>query len=144
MTSTNDEALIRAEVDARVRAIRDKNVDAVLAGYSPEVVTFDVVVPLRYAGLSSVRTRLSNWFASFKSSLDYEISDLKIAIAGDVAFDHHLTRVHGVNQGGHVIDMWFRETVGYRKTGGAWRVTHQHSSVPIDMENGRGRMDLKP
>ena len=144
MPFTEDEVLIRAAIDARVRAVRAKDVDEVLAGYAPGVVTFDLVTPLRSDGEGSVRKRLSDWFASFNATIDYEVSALNIAVSGDVAFDHHLTRVHGVNKSGQVIDMWFRETVGYRKVDGAWKVTHQHSSVPMDMENGRARIDLKP
>ncbi|MGD0675103.1 MAG: nuclear transport factor 2 family protein [Polyangiaceae bacterium] len=144
MTSTDDESLIRAAIEARVLAVRDKNVDAVLAGYVPEVVTFDVVTPLQHEGRAAVRKRLSDWFSSFESAIDYDIVDLAVAVAGDVAFDHHLTKVHAVRRGGQVIAMWFRETIGYRKVDGAWKVTHQHSSVPIDMESGKGRMDLAP
>jgi hypothetical protein len=40
--------------------------------------------------------------------------------------------------------MWFRETMSYRRTNGRWLVTHQHSSVPLDMKTMQGRMDLKP
>ena len=40
--------------------------------------------------------------------------------------------------------MWFRETVGYRKIAGRWKVTHQHSSVPFDMTSGKPLLDLRP
>jgi uncharacterized protein (TIGR02246 family) len=144
MASTDDEASVRAVIDARVRAVRAKNVDGVLASYAPDVVTFDLVTPLRSGGDGSVRKRLSDWFASFTSTIDYSLSELAIVVAGDVAFDHHLTRVHGTSQSGQVIAMWFRETVGYRKIDGAWKVTHQHSSVPMDTASGKARTDLEP
>ena len=70
--------------------------------------------------------------------------DAQVQVAGDVAFDHHLTHVRGTSQSGQLVDMWFRETVGYRRVGGRWQVTHQHSSVPFDMANGRAMVDLKP
>ena len=37
-----------------------------------------------------------------------------------------------------------RVTVGYRKTGGKWLVTHEHVSMPIDMKTGKAPTDLKP
>jgi ketosteroid isomerase-like protein len=40
--------------------------------------------------------------------------------------------------------MWFRETVGYRRMGARWKVTHQHSSVPFDMVTGKPLLDLRP
>jgi len=110
----------------------------------PEVLAFDVVPPLQNNGSAAIRKRLTDWFASFKTALDYDFSELRVAVAGDVAFDHHLTKIRGVNHAGQTIDIWFRETVCYRKISGAWKITHQHSSVPIDVENGKGRMDLKP
>jgi PhnB protein len=40
--------------------------------------------------------------------------------------------------------MWFRETIGYQRIGGTWKVTHQHSSVPLDMNSTQARLDLQP
>jgi uncharacterized protein (TIGR02246 family) len=147
MISTNvvsDEAQILAGIADRVQAIRSKDVDRLMANYAPDVATFDIVTPLRNIGSGPVRKRVVDWFSSFRTPIEYEIQNVSLAISGDVAFDHHLTNVHGTSQTGQTIDMWFRETVGYRKVEGRWRITHQHSSVPIDMENGRGRVDLRP
>jgi len=141
---TQAEAEIRAQIAARARAVRDRDVEALLAHYSPEVATFDLVAPLRNLGAAAVRKRVSEWFASFRAAIDYEIRDANISVAGDVAFDHHLTHVRGNSQSGGAIDMWFRETVGYRRMGGRWLVTHQHSSVPLDMTGGRALVDLRP
>ena len=69
---------------------------------------------------------------------------MSLSVADDVAFDHHFTHVRGTSRSGDAIDMWFRETVGYRKIDGAWRVTHQHSSVPFDMTDGKAMFGLKP
>jgi ketosteroid isomerase-like protein len=138
------EAEIRAEIAGRVRAICEKNVEGLLAHYAPEVATFDLVAPLQNLGAAAVRKRVSEWFASFRTAIDYEIRDANISTAGDVAFDHHLTHVRGTNQSGDSIDMWFRETVGYRRMGGRWLATHQHSSVPLDMNGGRALLDLRP
>ena len=138
------ETEIRAAIADRVRAVREKNVEGLLAHYVPEVATFDLVAPLRNLGAAAVRNRVSEWFASFRTAIDYEIRDANVSTAGDVAFDHHLTHVRGTSQSGDSIDMWFRETVGYRRMGGRWLVTHQHSSVPLDMNGGRGLLDLQP
>jgi ketosteroid isomerase-like protein len=141
---TPDETLLRAEIEGRADATRAKDVEGVLDKYASDVVAFDVIAPLQNDGPAALRKRLIAWLASFKSVLEYDFAELSLAVAGDVAFDHHLTKVHGVNQSGQTIDMWFRETVCYRRIGGKWKITHQHSSVPIDLETGKGRMDLKP
>src|SRR5262249_19095659 len=37
-------------------------------------------------------------------------------------------------QGGEHRDIWFRATMGLRKTGGRWLIVHDHSSVPFYMD----------
>jgi uncharacterized protein (TIGR02246 family) len=139
-----DSAEIRAGIEARVKAVRAKDVEALMTSYAPEVVTFDIVAPLSNETSEAVRRRVTDWFSSFQSSIDYEIRDVNLSVDGDVAFDHHFTRVRGTNRSGAKIDMWFRETVGYRKIDGRWMITHQHSSVPFDMASGKPLLDLEP
>jgi ketosteroid isomerase-like protein len=40
--------------------------------------------------------------------------------------------------------MWWRTTVCFRKLDGKWMVTHEHNSVPFDVESGKASLDLKP
>ena len=141
---TSDAAAIRAGIDDRVRAVRAKDVETLMAWYAPDVVAFDLVAPLAHRGAGGVRKRVAEWFASFRTAIDYEVRDVDLFLAGDVAFDHHLTHVRGTSASGAAIDMWFRETVGYRKLDGRWMVTHQHSSVPFDMATGKPLLELHP
>ncbi|MFY9570945.1 MAG: nuclear transport factor 2 family protein, partial [Blastocatellia bacterium] len=62
----------------------------------------------------------------------------------DVAFSHSLNRVKGTKTDGGDLEMWWRATVCYRKLGGKWIVTHEHSSVPFDVNTGKASLDLKP
>ena len=42
-------------------------------------------------------------------------------------------------------DLWFRATLGLRKTGGTWKITHEHNSTPFYMDgSGRAANDLRP
>lgn len=140
---TDQENAIRASIDARVHAIRTKDADALLRGYAPDVLTFDLLTPLTNAGIAAVRRRVEAWFASFQSPIHYELRDLQLQVDGGLACDHHLVFVGGRTGGGEV-SMWFRETIFYGSRDGRWLVTHQHSSVPIDMPDGRARFDLQP
>ena len=40
--------------------------------------------------------------------------------------------------------MWLRTTTCYRKVGGEWLVTHEHNSVPFDVETGKASLALQP
>ena len=69
---------------------------------------------------------------------------MSIAAGDDVAFCHSLNRVIGTKVDGNKIDMWWRATVCLHKVGGKWIVTHEHQSVPFNVESGRPSLDLKP
>jgi ketosteroid isomerase-like protein len=140
----NDESAIRVSIEARARAIRARDVDALVAFYAPDVKTFDLVTPLASDGIEALRCRVTEWFSSFTSPIEYRVRKIELFVAGDVAFEHHLVHVEGWNKLGRHIRMWFRESVGYKKMDGVWRVVHQHSSVPMDMETGMAQTDLHP
>lgn len=61
-----------------------------------------------------------------------------------MAFGHSLDHVSATTTAGGKLDMWWRETACYRKFDGRWLITHQHSSVPFDVESGKASLDLKP
>jgi uncharacterized protein (TIGR02246 family) len=139
-----DEAEIRSLVNGWVEALRTKDVDALMSTYAPEVVSFDVVNPLRRIGSDAARRRAEEWFATFEGPIGYEVRDLDVSTAGDVAFSHHLYRVSGALKDGRKLGMWVRATMGYRKVEGSWLVTHAHNSVPLDAESGQASLDLEP
>ncbi|HEY0254785.1 MAG TPA: SgcJ/EcaC family oxidoreductase [Kofleriaceae bacterium] len=138
------ESELRDLIDNRVRAIRAKDLEGALSGYAEDVVTFDLVTPLANRGKAAVRKRLEDWLGSFESALDYELRDIALVVKDDIAFDHHFTHVHGTNKQGQMIEMWFRETNGYRRTDNRWLCVHQHSSAPMDMKTMKAVLDLKP
>jgi uncharacterized protein (TIGR02246 family) len=143
-SKTSDEAQIRAAIDAWATAVRAKDVDGAMAGYAPDVLTFDVVSPLRYFGRDAGRKRTEEWFSSWQGPINCEIRDLSIATGDDVAFSHHLSRFSGTKTDGGKIDMWVRATLCFRKIDSKWMVTHQHLSVPFDPESGQVALNLKP
>ena len=141
---TAEHVAIRHMVEERVNAVRSKNAAALLASYAPDVLTFDLVEPLANRGAGALAARVEQWFGSYEGAIGYDVRDVMLHVAGDVAFGTQFTHVRGKLAGGPEVDMWFRETVGYRKIEGRWKVVHQHSSVPIDKKDGRARVDLQP
>jgi uncharacterized protein (TIGR02246 family) len=138
------EAEIRELVDRWAQGIRAKDVDVVVANYAADIVTFDIVPPLRSSGTDAQRNALAAWFATWRGPIGYDIRELTITAGDDVAFSASLNRISGTKTDGEKVDVWVRVTAGYRKVGGRWMVTHEHVSVPFDMENGQALVDLKP
>jgi uncharacterized protein (TIGR02246 family) len=137
-------AQIRRLIDDRIKAVRRKDVDALVSHYAPDVLSFDVVNPLQSTGSDAIRKRLEEWFPSFQGSIDFEIRDLTITGSEDVAFCHGLSNVNGTRIDGGKINMWYRTTICYRKMDGKWTVTHEHDSVPFNVESGKASLDLRP
>jgi uncharacterized protein (TIGR02246 family) len=143
-SKANNEAQIREVIENRIKAARIKDINKVMSNYAPDVLSFDVVNPLQYLGSDAVRKRLEEWFSSFKGPIGHEIRNLSINAGDDVAFSHGLNRVSATKTDGGKLDMWWRATVCYRKIDGKWMVTHEHASVPFDVETGKASLDLKP
>src|SRR4051812_4323375 len=96
------EAELRALIDERVRAIRAKDVDAVLAVYAPDVLVFDLIDPLRHTGRESVGKRLEGWLSQFREGpIGYELRDLQLTVGGDAAFSHCLSHVDATTTDGN-------------------------------------------
>jgi uncharacterized protein (TIGR02246 family) len=137
-------AQIRALVERRVRAIRTKDIEGVVALYARDAVLYDLVAPLRHRGADAVRRRFGEWSSGFDGGIDYEVAELAIAAGGDVAFSSSLEHVHARHKAGHTIDMWIRVTAGYRQVDGGWRIVHEHVSVPFDMQTMHAALDARP
>ena len=143
MTTTN-EAEIRGLIDDWVKALRARDIDALVSNYAPDVVSFDVVNPLQRKGVDAVRKRAEEWISSWQGPINSEIRELSITADDDVAFSHHLSRFSGTKKGGGEIDMWIRATLCFGKVDGKWMVTHEHVSVPFDPQSGQVFLDLEP
>jgi ketosteroid isomerase-like protein len=143
-TSTTEEAEIRRRIESWTNALRAKDVDALMSHYVEDILVFDLAPPLQYKGFAAYRQNWSDWFPSFQGPVGYEIRELDITTAGDVAFCHSLNRISGTRTSGENSNTWVRATVCLRKISGTWMIAHEHFSVPINMETLRGVLDLTP
>jgi PhnB protein len=142
-SKANDEPQIRALIEAWAQAVRAKDVDGALSHSAADIVIFDLAPPLMSTGPDA--DGLQAWFSTWQGPLGYEIHDLSITAGDDVAFCHCLTRLSGTKVDGEQIDVWFRQTLCFRKIAGAWKTAHQHESVPFYMDGSyRAAVDLKP
>jgi ketosteroid isomerase-like protein len=142
--TTSNEALIRAQIESWIQAVRSRDAAGMTAGFAQDALLFDVLDPLSYRGLNNVRTRAQQWVSSFRDPLNYEVSDLQISAGEDVAFCHSLNHVRGLTQDGREIDMWWRATICFVRDGERWVVKHEHHSVPFNPQTGKASIDLKP
>jgi len=142
--SDMETAEIRQLVEHRSAAIRSRDFERSTSMMAADYVLFDVVDPLQSKGAGAARNRAKEWFATFQGSIGYEIQGLQISAANGVGFSHGLNHVSGTKLDGNRLDMWWRATVCYRKLDGRWQITHEHNSVPFDVNNGKASLNLEP
>jgi ketosteroid isomerase-like protein len=142
MASTESE--VRALLENQSAAMRAKDIDRLMSVYSPDIIYFDVVPPLQFAGTAALRSRFLQWFDGWKSSIELEIRDLHIVASGDVAVAHWFSRATGTLRNGHDVGSWVRVTSCCQRSSHPWLITHEHVSWPVDVQSGSAVMDLIP
>ena len=148
MTAPNsevrDEAQIRQLLEQWTQALHAKDLNTLMSYYAPDILTFDILPPLHYQGIEAYRKNFEAWFAAVQGPIAYETRDLRLTMGEDVAFCHSLNRVRSTRTSGETTETWMRVTVGFRKMQGTWRITHEHVSVPCDMETSQALLHLQP
>ena len=139
-----DESDIRRRIDEHVEAIRAMDLEAVMAIYTPDIVSFDLDPPLRYVGAEAKSKRWREVFAMYQRPLGYEIRDLAIMVRDDLGFGHSLNRISGTLKNGNTTAFWLRWTMCFRKLGDQWFIAHEQVSVPVDPRSGTASLNLKP
>jgi uncharacterized protein (TIGR02246 family) len=128
--ATTDEAAIRDLVENWARAVRSKNLDAILANHSPGMLMFDVPPPIQSKGIEAYRKTWDLFFSWSQDSAVFDISEMNVTAGNDVAFVTALMRCAGTEANGNKTELEFRLTIGLRKIDGHWIVMHEHHSIP--------------
>jgi ketosteroid isomerase-like protein len=127
--STVDD-ILRDRIGEIAQAIRQKDVDRLMAFYAPDVTAFDVRPPLHTRGARGYRQNFERWFAAFEGPLGFEFKDLRVAPGESTAFCHYLALVYGSRADGRSSGYWVRGTTCFERRDGQWLVTHEHISMP--------------
>jgi len=141
---SDDESRIRIMMDEWVEALKSKDINRVMAGYSKDLVSFDIMPPLRVKGLESYRKNYEEWFKSCKGPIQCEPQDVEISASENLACAYCLNHMAFTTNEGEKMDMWIRWSSVLKKLDGQWLITHEHVSVPIDMETDKALWNLKP
>jgi ketosteroid isomerase-like protein len=138
------ETLVRQRVEDWVTAFRAKDVDRIMSCYAPDIISFDIGPPLRYAGADAKRRAWRDAFAAYDGAIAYEVRELNVTTCDELAVAHSLNHVSGTLASGHVAGMWLRWTACFRRLDGVWLITHDHVSIPADLEHGSAAVHLTP
>jgi ketosteroid isomerase-like protein len=111
-------------IESWAKAVRDVDIEGILARHTDDIVMFDVPPPLQWRGKEAYR---KTWELFFKYSSggegSFDLRELEITAGDSVAFAHALLDVAGSTA---------RLTIGLRKVGGDWLIAHEHHSYPSE------------
>lgn len=128
------------------QAIRAGHLEDIMSFYSPDVVAFDMMPPLRFHGIEGYqKTAWKECFTDvFSFPIQYDWKEQELTLRDDVAIFHGLIHMSGeFKESGKTNEAWLRNTTVLMKEGERWFIVHEHNSAPCDF-NGRVMMNLPP
>jgi uncharacterized protein (TIGR02246 family) len=144
-TTTRDTAAtaeIRALIQRCTQAFTDKDVDAVMACHTEDVVCFDCHSQFEARGAAQMRAFLEACMPHMHGPIVHDLEELSIAADRDVAFSHHHLRTSCRDAQGGEHGGWLRVTLGLRRVDGRWLASHAHISAPFDPMTSRTMFGL--
>ena len=124
-----DEQQIRDLIERWATAVHAGEMATVLADHAPGIVMFDVPPPEQgVRGIDAYRETWPGFFEWQRAGAVFEIESLDVTAGADVAFAFALLRCGTPEQFERNPEQRLRLTIGLRKAGGRWTVTHEHHS----------------
>jgi uncharacterized protein (TIGR02246 family) len=128
----NDVTQIRELIERWADAVHAGDLETVVTDHSDEIVMFDVPPPDRgVRGIDAYRETWPPFFEWQRRGASFEIEELDVTAGEDVAFAHALLRCGTPEELERDPENRLRLTIGLRKQGGRWVVTHEHHSFPL-------------
>ena len=125
----SDEDAIRELIVRWADAVHEGDLETVLHDHDPDIVMFDVTPPYNGArGIDAYRESWPPFFEWQRQGAAFEIVELDVTTGADVAFAHALLRCGTPAELERDPEQRLRLTIGLRKTGDRWVVTHEHHS----------------
>lgn len=128
--TSEDELAVRNTIESWAAAVRCKDYEGILRNHASDVVMFDVPPPFQIKGIEAYKKSWDLFFSWSKEPIPFEVTEMKITAGTDVAFAVATMRCAEPGINGEPKKLDFRLTIGLRKIGGQWTITHEHHSVP--------------
>ena len=131
MASAN-EAEILALIQRWAAAVRAEDRAAIREDHDPDILMFDVPLPLQLRGLDAYMATWDLFYSASEKPVSFDFHDVEITAGSDVAFATAIGSCVNIAPDGRRENLRFRLTMGLRKIEGRWRVTHEHHSLPAE------------
>jgi uncharacterized protein (TIGR02246 family) len=126
-------------LDTYKAAVNAKDVDTFVSVYDQDVVVFDMWGEWSYKGVEAWRRMVIDWFGSLGSErVIVELNDVQVITEHSIAIIHAFVTFKGISAEGEALRaMQNRFTWVLKNREGVWKILHEHSSAPIDLETSK-------
>ena len=126
-------------LDTYKAAVNKKDVDTFVALYDQDVVVFDMWGEWSYKGVEAWRRMVVDWFGSLGSErVIVEANDVQVIAKNNIALIHAFVTFNGISAEGEKLRaMQNRFTWILQNREGTWKILHEHSSAPVDLETSK-------
>jgi ketosteroid isomerase-like protein len=125
----DNKSAIRRLVEDWAQAVRERNLEKILAHHSNDIVMYDVPPPFQSLGIEAYKKTWNIFFAYTKPGV-FDIQELNIITGDTVAFCYSTMKCADKSNSDDYIELSFRLTIGLKKIGDQWTILHEHHSVP--------------
>ncbi|ASK62242.1 DUF4440 domain-containing protein [Virgibacillus phasianinus] len=123
-------------------AVYEKDVERFLSSCASDIHVYDCWQDWEYIGISQRKEMAEEWFNGLNEEgvlLKTDFDNLVIEENANLAFVHCNVTYAAHNESGEKLrQMRNRFTFGLKKENDSWNIIHEHSSLPINMETGKG------
>ena len=127
----NNELQIKTLIEGWAKAVRDKDMDAILAHHSDNIVMYDVPMPFQSTGIDAYCKTWELFYKCTKPDV-FDIQELNIVADENVAFCFATMKCADKSNSDEFVELPFRLTVGLKKINDQWTIIHEHHSVPSE------------
>ena len=121
-------------------AVDGKNLTDFTGLYAPDVHVYDAWGKFEYVGAEAWQAMAADWYGSLGTeTVRLDFADVRVLAGEKVAMLSAAATFTAFSaDGGKLRSLTNRMTMGLELRGSRWLIVHEHSSLPIDMETGRG------
>jgi ketosteroid isomerase-like protein len=125
----SNESQIRILIENWAAAVRNNDMNAILAHHSADMVMYDVPFPFESIGIEAYRKTWDIFFKYTKPAV-FDIQELNIIADQHVAFCYATMKCADKSNSDEFVELPFRLTIGLKKINDQWVIIHEHHSVP--------------
>ena len=127
---SNEEEISKL-VENWAAAVRNRDIDGILAHHAEDIVMYDVPLPFESVGINAYRKTWDLFFKCTKPDV-FDIQELHVVADENVAFCYAAMKCADKSDSKEFVELPFRLTIGLKKIANEWIVVHEHQSIPSE------------